>query len=330
MKPDLAVAGIFRTLRVLAIAAAAVFVTAPASQAADYPDQPVKIVVPVSPGGPMDMIARLLADQLSERWGANFIVENHPGGGQVIATNVVAHADPDGYTLLLMGHVFTMNPWLFEQLPYEMDSLKPISKLTETPLIMSVNPELPLNSVQDVIDYAKEHPGELRYGSSGPSSSLRFAAELLQFMTDTEMTHVPYKGNGPMTVALTAGEVDLGFVNPVSLPYIEDGRIRALAITSAKRSPRLPDLPTVAESGVPGYVAGSWFGLMAPAGTPDEIVEKLNAEINDILDSQEVLDRLAAVEATAAGTSTAEFQTVIDEELEKWRKLIEKTGIKIN
>lgn len=313
----------------LALAATLGLATAPAAMAEDYPTKPVKIMVPVSPGGPMDMIGRLVGEKLSEKWGQQFVVENRPGGGQVIATNEVVHAPADGYTLVIMSHVFTMNPWLFKSLPYEISDLTPITRMTITPLIMAVNPDLPFKTVQDVVDYAKANPGKLSFGSSGPSSSLRFAGELLKYKTGIDMVHVPYKGNGPMTVAIVSGEIDLGFVNPVSLPFIQDGRLRALAITSAERSPSLPDLPTVAESGVPGYEAGSWFGIMAPAGTPPEIVEKLNTAINEILDMPDVQAKLAAVEAKPSGTTTAEMATLIDSELEKWRDLIQTTGITI-
>jgi tripartite-type tricarboxylate transporter receptor subunit TctC len=193
-----------------------------------------------------------------------------------------------------------------------------------------VNPKLPVHSVKELIDFARAHPGKLSFGSSGPSSSLRFAGELLKSMTGIDMIHVPYDGNGPMTLAIMQNEVDLGFVNPVSLPSIKEGRLRALAITSKQRSPNLPDLPTVAESGVPGYEAGSWFGLMAPDHTPKDIIVKLNRAVNEALQMPDVRKRLLAVDAQPSGNSPEEFSAYITSELEKWRVLIQKTGIKIN
>lgn len=299
------------------------------AQAEDYPSKPVRIIVPVAPGGPMDMIARLMGEKLSEEWGQPFLIENRPGGGQVIGTNEVVTSLADGYTLALMSHVWTMNPWLFDDLPYEQDALTPVTRLTITPLIMAVNPALPFEDVQDVIDYAEENPGELTFGSSGPSSSLRFAGELLKFRAGIDMLHIPYKGNGPMTVALAAGEIDVGFVNPVSKPFIDDGQIRALAITSIDRAESMPDLPTIAESGIEGYEAGSWFGLMAPAGTPPEIIDKLNAGLNEALGTSDVLEKLAAVEARASGTTVSEMEALITAEREKWRELIETTGVTV-
>jgi tripartite-type tricarboxylate transporter receptor subunit TctC len=295
----------------------------------DYPAKPVRILVPVSPGGPMDMIARIVSEKLNKKWGRAFVVENRPGAGQVIATNAAAKSPPDGYTLLLMGHSFTMNPWLFKSMPYKNEDLSAVTQLTQTPLILVVNPNLPIHSVRELIDYAKAHPGKLSFGSSGPSSSLRFAGELLKYMTGIEMTHVAYSGNGPMSLAIMSNEVHLGFVNPVSLPSIREGRLRALAITSKRRSANLPDLPTVAESGVPGYEAGSWFGLMVPSQTPKEIVGKLNVAVNEVLQMPDVKKLLMSVDAQPSGNSANEFSAYIASELVKWRDLIKKTGITI-
>lgn len=296
----------------------------------DYPSKPVRVLVPVAPGGPMDMIARIVGEKLGRKWGHAFVVENRPGAGQIIATNTAAKAAPDGYTLLLMGHTFAMNPWLFKTIPYKNEDLAAITQLTETPLILVVNPKLPVHSVRELIDYAKANPRKLSFGSSGPSSSLRFAGELLKSMTGIDMIHIPYDGNGPMSLAVMSNEVDLGFVNPVALPNIQDGRLRALAITSKERSPNLPDLPTVAESGVPGYEAGSWFGLMAPSGTPKDIIQKLNVAVNEVLEMPDVKKRLLGVDAQPSGNSPEQFSAYIASELEKWRDLIQKTGVKIN
>ena len=318
---------ISKTLLAATLLAGSALATGAAAET--YPNGPVTIVVPVATGGPMDMLGRLVAAELSERLGQPFVVENRPGGGQSIATTYVANAAPDGQTLLVMGHVFTMNPWLFDQLPYEVGDLAPITQLSDHPLIMSVNPALPVETVAEFVAYAAERPGALSFGSSGPSSSLRFAGELLMYETGIDMVHIPYSGNGPMTVALASGEVDLAFVNPVSLPFIEDGSIRALAISSAERSASLPDLPAVSET-IPGFNAGSWFGIMAPAGTPDAVLDLLNAEILAMLEKPEVLATLAGVEATPAGRTREGFAAFIDSELERWRVLIAETGLTLN
>ncbi|MYZ49574.1 Bug family tripartite tricarboxylate transporter substrate binding protein [Propylenella binzhouense] len=318
-----------RTLGAAGLALTLASVPFAAAEAGGYPEKPVKILVPVAPGGPMDMIGRLVAEKLGAAWGQPFVVENRPGGGQVIATQVAAQSPADGYTLLVMSHVFTMNPWLFDRLPYGTDDFAPVTQMTETPLILAVNPKLPVNSVKELIDYAKAHPGELSFGSSGPSSSLRFAGELLKEMAGIDMVHVPFDGNGPMTVAVASGEIDLGFVNPVSIPFIKDGRLRALAITSRKRADSLPDLSTMQEAGVAGYEAGSWFGLVAPKGTPDDVIAKLNGEIGKILSDPEVKARLEAVEATPVTQSPEEFAAYIASELQKWKTLIGKLDIKV-
>ncbi|MGQ7794555.1 Bug family tripartite tricarboxylate transporter substrate binding protein [Faunimonas sp. B44] len=318
-----------RSLAAAGVALALGLAQGAAAQAQTYPEKPVKILVPVAPGGPMDMIGRLVAERLGAAWGQPFVVENRPGGGQVIATQAAAQSRGDGYTLLVMSHVFTMNPWLFDRLPYSTEDFVPITQMTETPLILAVNPKLPVQSVEELLAYAKAHPGQLSFGSSGPSSSLRFAGELLKEMADIDMVHVPYDGNGPMTVAIAAGEIELGFVNPVSIPFIKEGRLRALAITSRNRAESLPDLPTMQEAGVPDYEAGSWFGLAAPKGTPGEIVARLNGEIAKILAEPDVKARLEAVEATPVSQSPEAFASYIASELQKWKDLIGKMDLKV-
>ena len=295
--------------------------------AADYPAKQVQILVPVAPGGPMDMIARVLGDKLSQKWGKPVLVVNKPGAGQVTATHAVAIGPDDGYSLLLMGHVFTMNPWLFKKLPYANEDLVPITKLTATPLILVVNPNLPIHSLQDLIAYAKVNPRKLYYGSSGPSSSLRFAGELLKSMAKIDIVHVPYDGNGPMTLAIMSGEMSFGFVNPVSLPFIREGKLRPIAITSSTRSPQLPDVPTVSEAGLPGYETGSWFGLMGPKGMPDSIIRKINADIREVLAQPEIVERLESVDAAPSPNSPEDFAKEIKVELEKWRVLIKELNI---
>lgn len=296
-----------------------------------FPEKPVHIVVPVAPGGPMDMAARLVGEKLSAKWGQPVVIENKPGGGQVIATNAVASAAPDGYTLLVMGHVFAMNPALFDKLPYEQEALTAVNQMTETPLILVVNNDLPVSSVQELVAYAKANPGTLSFGSSGVSSSLRFAGELLKSMVNIDIEHVPYDGNGPMTVAIISGEVQMGFANPVSLSYITAGKMKALAVTSNERLASLPDVPTVAETaGLEGFEAGSWFGLMAPAATDPKIVAKLNADVTEALADPDVVRKLVAVDATPKARSIEDYAAYIASETERWGKLIRTVGLKVN
>lgn len=316
----------------IAVAAAFTITTITVTQVAaaeDYPTKPVRMLVPVAPGGPMDMAARLVGEQLSTKWGQTVIVENRPGGGQVIATSAVASAPADGYTLLIMGHVFAMNPWLFNSLPYEPEALTAITQLTETPLILVANNDLPVNSVQELIDYARQNPGAISFGSSGVSSSLRFAGELMKNMAEIDMVHVPYDGNGPMTVAVMAGEVHIGFVNPVSLPYIQEGRVKPLAVTSLQRLESLPDVPTMAEAALEGYEAGSWFGMMAPGGTDPAIIEKINTDVNAVLADPEIVRQLTAVDATPKGRTVSDFAAYIEDETERWGELIRELDMTV-
>ena len=298
-----------------------------------YPAKPVRLVVPFPPGGTTDILARAVAQKLSEAWGQQVVVDNHPGAGGNIGSDIVAKAAPDGYTLL-MGTVGThaINPSLYAKMPYNhVKDFAPVILVAGVPNVLVVNPSVPAQSVQELIAYAKANPGKLNFASSGNGTSIHLSGELFKTMTGTQMTHVPYKGSAPALTDLVGGQVQLMFDNlPSSLAFIKAGKLRALAVTSAARSTALPDVPTLAESGLPGFEASSWFGVLAPAGTPHDIVSKLNGAIAAWLASPEARDNLAAQGAIAAGGSPDAFARHIDAETAKWAKVVKASGAHID
>jgi tripartite-type tricarboxylate transporter receptor subunit TctC len=301
--------------------------------AQDYPTKPIRIVVPFPPGGATDLLARAVAQRLTEKWGQAVIVDNRPGAGGNIGSELVAKAAPDGYTLE-MGTVGThaINASLYAKMPYDhVKDFVPIVLVAAVPNVLVVNPSLPVKSVQELIAYAKANPGKLNFASSGNGTSIHLSGELFKVMAGVQMTHVPYKGSAPALQDLIAGQVQLMFDNlPPSLPQIKAGKLRALAVTTAKRSPALPDLPTIAESGLPGFESSSWFGLLAPAGTPQPIVAKLNAEVNAWLATPEAKEKLLASGANPAGGSPEDFAKHIAAETAKWQKVVKESGAKID
>ncbi len=268
-----------------------------AAQAPAYPTKPIRLVVPFPPGGATDILAREVAKHLTEAWGQSVVVDNRPGAGGNIGSELVAKAAPDGYTLE-MGTVGThaINASLYSKMPYDhVKDFVPVILVAGVPNVLEVNPSVPVNSVQELIAYAKANPGKLNFASSGAGTSIHLSGELFKVMAGVQMTHVPYKGSAPALQDLLGGQVQLMFDNlPPSLPQIKAGKLRALAVTSTTRAPALPDVPTVAEAGLPGFEASSWFGVLAPAGTPPAIVAKLNAEIAKWLTSPEAKEKLAA------------------------------------
>lgn len=297
--------------------------------AQEYPAKPIRMVVAVAPAGPTDILARMIGLKLTEKWGLPVIIDNRPGGGQVIGTEIVAKAPADGYTLLMSTNTFAVNPALFRSLPYDSQrDLAPITLVAEVPLMLVVHPSVPASTLKELITVAKARPRQLNYASSGTSSSLRLAAELMQSMTGIEMVHVPYKGTGPATTALIGGEVQLMFGNPiVAAPHVKAGKLRALAMTSARRAASFPDLPTMSEAGLPGYTAGSWFGLMAPGKTLPTIINKLHVEVVRILRMPEVGTLMVDAGADAIGNTPQDFSDYIKAEMAKWTKVIRASGI---
>ena len=294
-----------------------------------YPRRPVRIVVPVPAGLAPDIIARLIAQQLSERLGQPFIVENRPGSGNNIGTEVVVRALPDGYTLLVATLPNAVNTTLYDNLNFNfIRDITPVAGVMHTPLVMEVNPSVPAKTVPEFIAYAKANPGKITMVSGGNGSPPHVAGELFKMMTGVDMIHVPYNGN-PLP-DLLAGQVQVYFgLIPSSIGYIRTGKLRALAVTSATRSPALPDIPTMSEF-VPGYVASGWYGIGAPKSTPDEIVNKLSKEINAALDDPQMKARLADLGAEPMPMTPVEFGKFIADETEKWGKVVKFAGIKVD
>lgn len=300
--------------------------------AQDYPSQPVRFVVPFAPGGTTDVLARLVGEKLSASLGQQFVIDNKPGAGGNIGTAQVAKAEPDGYTIL-MGTVGThaINASIYPKLPYDpIKDFAPVTLVATVPNVLVVNLEVPASSVAELTALAKEKPGELNFASSGNGTSIHLSGELFKAMTGVDIVHVPYKGSGPAVVDLLGGQVQMMFDNlPSSAPQIQAGKLRALAVTSKERSPTLPDVPTMAEAGVPGYEALSWFGVLAPAGTPDAIVARLQAEIAKALADPAMRERFAELGAVPVGDTPAEFADFIGAETAKWAEVVQSAGIKL-
>jgi tripartite-type tricarboxylate transporter receptor subunit TctC len=328
MRPSL-----LRATAMLAGIAAIALAQPAAAQAPAYPTKAIRLVVPFPPGGATDILARNVAQKLSETWGQRVVVDNRPGAGGNIGSELVAKAAPDGYTLE-MGTVGThaINASLYSKMPYDhVKDFAPIILVAGVPNVLVVNPSLPVNSVQELIAYAKANPGKLNFASSGPGTSIHLSGELFKVMAGVQMTHVPYKGSAPALQDLLGGQVQLMFDNlPPSLPQIKGGKLRALAVTSLTRAPALPDVPTIAESGLPGFEASSWFGILAPASTPPAIIAKVNAEVAKWLASPEGKDKLAAIGANAGGGSPEDFARHIQAETAKWAKVVKESGAKVD
>jgi tripartite-type tricarboxylate transporter receptor subunit TctC len=319
----------------LALAAFAVLCAAFATGASaqGFPTKPIRIVVPFPAGGTTDVLARAAAQKLTETLGQPAVVDNRPGAGGNIGAELVAKSAPDGYTLL-MGTVGThaINPGLYPKLPYDhVKDFAPVILVAGVPNVLVVNPSLPVNSVQELVAYAKANPGKLNFASSGNGTSIHLSAELFKLMAGVQMTHVPYKGSAPALQDLVGGQVQLMFDNmPSSLALIKAGKLKALAVTSKERAPALPDVPTIAESGLPGYDASSWFGLLAPAGTPPPAIARLNGEIAKWLATPEAREKLLAQGANAAGGTPEDFARFIAAETAKWQKVVKESGAKVD
>ncbi|MBB1631078.1 MULTISPECIES: tripartite tricarboxylate transporter substrate binding protein [Cupriavidus] len=320
------------TLRLAAMACAALCaqLALPARAADNYPTKPLRLVVPFTPGGTTDILARLMAQKLGEALGQTVVVDNRPGAGGNIGAEAVAKAAPDGYTLL-MGTLGTQvtNQFLYARMPY--DSAKdfaPVTLVANSPNVLLTNATLPVKSVAELIALARQRPGSLNYASTSTGGSPHLSGELLDSMAGVKMQHVPYKGAAPAMTDLLAGQVNLMFDNlPSALAQIQAGKVRALAVTSPQRSPILPDVPTVAESGLPGYVVNSWFGLLAPAGTPPALVARLQQTVAKVLATPEVKQRIEQLGAVPGGDSPAAFAAVIRADTEKWARVIKSAGI---
>jgi tripartite-type tricarboxylate transporter receptor subunit TctC len=305
----------------------------PAVAADDYPNKAIKLIVPFVPGGTADLMGRTIAQKLQQAWGKPVVVENRPGAGGNIAGAVVAQAPADGYTLLL-GTVSThgINPTLYPNMPYDaVKDFAPVAIIARVSNVLVVNPAVKANNVKELIALAKAQPGKLMFGSAGNGSSLHLSGELFAHMAQVQMTHVPYKGSAPALADLISGQTSLMFDNvPSALPHIKAGKLRPLAVTMSKRIPQLPNVPTVAEAGLPGFEAVSWFGVMAPAKTAPEIVAKLNGAINKILTNAQVRARLVDQGAEPATMSPEQFAEHIKSEIAKWGKVVKTSGARVD
>ena len=302
-----------------------------ASPAADYPTKPIRMIVPFAPGGGTDIIGRLVAQELGQAWGHTVVVDNRGGGGGTIGTNLAAKATPDGYTMVLCSLGISYAPALYAKLPFDpLKDLAPISLVATQPFVYVVIPTLGVNSMKELIALAKAKPGQLRYGSGGAGGSSHLGTELLRTMTGIDLVHVPYKGTGPALTAMLSGEIHMQLIGISSVvPHMKSGRMRALAVSGAKRSAAAPEVPTVAESGVPGYAFDVWYGMFFPAGTPRAIVAKTNAEINRALKSPALAQRFAGVGVEPAGTTPEAFGKMLRSEIAKWRKVVVQANIRL-
>ncbi len=302
------------------------------SGAGAYPVKPIRLIVPLAPGGPSDILARTVAVKLTENLGQSVIVDNRPGAGSTVGTDIAAKSPPDGYTMILVSTSYAVNASLYPKLPYDtLKDLAPVTLLAAAPNILTVHPSLPVRSMKEFIALAKARPGQLNYASGGSGTGPHMAMELLKLQSGINIVHIPYKGAGPALIDLMAGHVQAQMVNMIAgMPIVKSGRIRAIAVSTAKRSPAAPEIPTIAESGVPGFNEGGQHGIMVPAGTPREIVMRLNQEIVKVLQSPETKGRLAAEGAEVVGNTPEQFGAIIRADVEKWAKVIKQSGIRAN
>ena len=307
-------------------------VGATASIAQTWPNRPVRIIVPLAPGGGSDILARLMAQHMGEALGQTFIVENKPGAGTVIGAELAAKSAPDGYTLYATSPNIVINHGLHPKLNYDaLRDFAPISQWVSFSNLLVVNPSMPVHTVQELIDYARARPGQINYGSSGNGATTHLGMELLKVMTGIDIVHVPYKGSAPAMADLLSGQVSLMLdAGATSNRQIKAGKLRVLAVTGSARSVLNPEVPTIAESGVPGYDSSVWIGLFAPAGTAPEIIEQLYATISQVLKKSEVRTKLLAQEMEPVGSTPAEFGALVKSELDKWLKVIKAANVKID
>jgi tripartite-type tricarboxylate transporter receptor subunit TctC len=321
------------TLRALLLMAVGlpVAMLAPTSRAAaqEYPTRPVRVIIPFPPGGSNDVVGRLIGTHLGERLGKQVIIDNRSGAGGVIGTEAVAKSPPDGYTLLMISLAHAVNPWLYKLTYDPIKDFAPIGLLAKGPNVLVVHPSLPVKSVKELITLAKQKPGDLQYASAGIGSFQHLGGELFKLTAGVDLLHVPFKGGGPAMIDVVGGHTKVMFSSMVqTVPQIKSGKLRALATGGLERSPVLPDLPTIAEAGVPGYEAVNWWGLVAPAGTAQPIIDKLNREIEVVQKSPDVQKQFANEGAEPVGMKPADFGAFMASEMNKWEKVVKQGGIK--
>ena len=300
--------------------------------AQNYPSRPVRVIVPFAPGGSTDIVARMLAPRLSENLGQQVVVDNRGGGATTIGMDMVAKSAPDGYMLGVATLTFALNPSLFSKLPYNTEKdFAPVSLVSIVPFVMAIHPSVPSRSVKQLIALAKAKPGSLNYSSSGNGSASQMATELFKYMTGTDMVHVPYTGGGPALLAVLSGQVSIFFTSiPAGLPHFKTGKLVGLGITSSSRDPTLPDVPTIAESGLPGYELLEYQGIVAPAGTPGAVISRLHQEIVKALASPDLKERFTSSGTYVVGSTPEEFAIHLKKQLTTWAKVIKAAGIRLD
>jgi tripartite-type tricarboxylate transporter receptor subunit TctC len=302
------------------------------AQAPSYPDRVVKLISPFAPGGGTDILGRFIAQKFSTVWKNNMIVENRPGAGGNVGAQAVAKSDPDGYTLLMAVNSHAINAHVYRKVPFDLvRDFAPVGMVATSPFVLVVHPSVPVKTVGELIAYAKANPGKLNYGSAGVATAPHLAGELFNLMAGTDMRHVPYQGSGPNVTGLLRGDVQVSAISLNSIEgFLQGEQVRLLAVTSAQRYPRMPDLPTVAESGLKGYEVDLWYALLAPAGTPSAIVAKLNADLKTVLASEEMQTGMPPRGYMPAYSTPEELAAIIQKDLARWKDVTERIGLKID
>ncbi len=316
----------------LLIIIAGILLCAGRTMAQDYPAKPIRFIIPLAPGGGGDILARSIAQKLNEKWGQPVIVDNRPGGGGVIGTEVVAKAPADGYTILMIATNHTVNPSLIPKLPYDaIADFAPVTQLTASPNILVLHPSLPAASLKELIALARQRPGQLNYSSAGNGTAGHLAAELMKMMAKIDVVHVPYKAAPQALSDLVSGQIQLQFSNLMTaLPHVKNGRLRGIAVTTLQRSPAIPELPTMDQAGLRGYRVDQTYGVVAPGRTPAPIVAKLNSEIVNILKSPDIGQRMSAEGAMLVGNTPQEYLEYLKAELQKWTRVVKEVGIRLD
>jgi tripartite-type tricarboxylate transporter receptor subunit TctC len=318
------------SLMLVAVGMAVCAQSAPAAEA-PYPTKPIRIIVGFPPAGAADIFARLVGQKLSEAWGQPVVIDNRPGAGSTIGSEIAANATPDGHTLMAVSASYATSSGLYKKLNYDpIASFAPITMLVSNSNVLLAHPSVAAKSVKELVAMGKANPGKLTMGSAGTGSITHLAGELFANMAGIKVTHVPYKGGGPNLTALLSGEIQISIASvPASLGHVRAGRVKALGITTLKRSTVLPEVPLIAEAGVPGYEAKNWYGILAPAATPPAVVEKLNRQINDILRAPDFVEAVAKQGAEAEGGTSSEFKQYLQSEIAKWTKVIRSAGVQL-
>jgi tripartite-type tricarboxylate transporter receptor subunit TctC len=319
-------------LKATALGACALIASQQAAFAQEYPAKPIRFIVPQPPGGTSDILARAFAQKLAESLHQQVVVDNRAGASGTIGTDVAAKSTPDGYTIMLAYTTHTTTPGIYGKLPYDpVADFTPVTILTAAPLLLVVHPKIPVTSVKELIIYAKSRPGELNFCSAGNGSGSHLAGELFNMMTGVKLTHIPYKGSSLAITELIGGQVQLMFAGIVPIdPHVKAGRVRGIAVSSLKRSTAIPQVPTIAESGLPGFEVVGWYGVLAPARTPPVIIERLHREFLKILQTPEIRDRLTSEGAEPVGNTPAEFTAFLKTDIARWAKVIKAAGAKLD